>query len=157
MSWRLPQKNGQRPSKRFQLPPKTRGKTVATTGGDLQSIQPGPPRIHIRYKLHAIGFDMVPVLKPTHLPELTVNRERLEMLSRMEHARWCAERWLDGWAFNTVRNDNLKRHDLLLPWEELDETAQNIDEELVNNIGLILQHANLWVMPLESRPSSYHT
>jgi len=65
----------------------------------------------------------------------------VEMLARMEHARWNTERWLAGWLL--VRN---KKKDLakktspwLLPWEELPEEIKEYDRVMVREIPIQLK------------------
>ena len=55
----------------------------------------------------------------------------IEDLARAEHVRWCAEKWMDGWEYDATRNDELKRHNNLVPYEELDEATKKYDRESV--------------------------
>jgi hypothetical protein len=55
------------------------------------------------------------------------DRETVELLAQMEHARWTAERRLEGWKFASVQDgapDGLKARKLsplLIDWDKLDE------------------------------------
>jgi hypothetical protein len=48
----------------------------------------------------------------------------------MEHERWAAPLWMAGWTAGK-RNDELKIHPNLVPYEELDEGTQKYDIEQV--------------------------
>lgn len=41
----------------------------------------------------------------------------LELLAECEHSRWCIEKLLDGWVPGVKRNDKIKEHPNLVPWE----------------------------------------
>lgn len=58
-------------------------------------------------------------------PELTL------ALSRVEHARWNAERLLDGWKPGPVRNNRARIHTLLVPWDSLSADDQGKDRLMV--------------------------
>jgi hypothetical protein len=92
---------------------------------------------HIPVKLRAVGRAAVPA-NATSRPESAFSAEEIEILARMEHARWNADRWLDGWQFGIPRNDALKIHDNLVPWEHLDERTKDYDREAVRQIPAML-------------------
>jgi len=48
-------------------------------------------------------------------------------LAMMEHRRWMLEKYENGWTAGT-RNDEFKRHDYLIHWNELPEKQQSKDE-----------------------------
>ena len=78
------------------------------------------------------GFTVVvgPAAKSTIL-EFT-NAE-VERLSRIEHARWCAERTLEGWTYAPERDDARKHHDNLVSWERLSEPIRDYDRKFVRH------------------------
>ena len=51
----------------------------------------------------------------------------LEMLAQCEHNRWCAEKLLDNWVPSKVRDNSLKHHPNLVPWN-LDTRPQDYKE-----------------------------
>ena len=53
----------------------------------------------------------------------------LASLARIEHDRWCIDRWLEGWRHGTPRDDVSRHHPLLVPWEDLadDPVARSKD------------------------------
>ena len=83
---------------------------------------------HIAVKIRAVG------LKPAD-PELESNwhsldATTLDMLSRVEHERWCAVKWLGGWRLGE-RCDERKVHNNLVPFDELDEATKDFDLQQV--------------------------
>lgn len=50
----------------------------------------------------------------------------LELLAECEHSRWCIEKLLDGWTPGTVRNDSVKAHPNLVPWEMEDSSIREL-------------------------------
>ena len=65
----------------------------------------------------------------------TLNRPeelgKRETLSICEHNRWCAEKLLDGWVPGKTRNDALKRHPNLIPWNLNEDLASGVFEGYV--------------------------
>ena len=55
-------------------------------------------------------------------------------MSRMEHDRWCAEKWLTGWEYDIKRDDDKKLHPDLVPFDELPRDIQQLDADTVNNM-----------------------
>jgi voltage-gated potassium channel Kch len=92
---------------------------------------------HIPVKLRALGYHIESVRggQPLHL---AAGDAELEMLARMEHARWCAEKWLDGWRFGEPRDDAKKVHPDLRPWDALPVGERQIDTMLVTGIAVVL-------------------
>jgi RyR domain-containing protein len=56
----------------------------------------------------------------------------LEQLARNAHEMWAQKRIEDGWKYGPERNDRLKTHPSLVPYEELDESEKSYDRALVN-------------------------
>ncbi len=55
-------------------------------------------------------------------------------MSRMEHERWSAEKWLTGWEYAAQRDDAKKLHPDLVPYDELSKDIQQLDTNTVNNM-----------------------
>jgi len=53
-----------------------------------------------------------------------------ETLARMEHRRWCMEKFDNNWVAGE-RNNELKRHDCLVAWEKLSEEQQAKDYDAI--------------------------
>ena len=56
----------------------------------------------------------------------------LEQLARNAHEMWAQKRIADGWKYGPERNDHLKTHPSLVPYEELSESEKSYDRALVN-------------------------
>ena len=108
---------------------------------------------HLPIKLHAVGLAMAPLSQRKTQPCPRLNPEEIELLARMEHTRWCAERWLAGWTLppeGEVRNDPKKWHPDLVAWDELEGREQRIDTDLMTDICTVLNRAGYGVVPMSS-------
>ena len=52
-------------------------------------------------------------------------------MAEAEHNGWMVERMLDGWKYSRQRNDELKLHDLLIPYNQLTEEQKNYDRHTI--------------------------
>jgi hypothetical protein len=75
-----------------------------------------------------LGYELAPL---RHWGSVAVpfTDEELEHLAQREHERWKAEREAAGWSYGEVRDNELKKNPLLVPWSQLaaESRAQNID------------------------------
>jgi hypothetical protein len=62
---------------------------------------------------------------------------QIEMLARMEHERWAAPLAIAGWIPGS-RNDDLRTHPNLVPYDELDQGTKDYDIEQVMAVPLYL-------------------
>lgn len=53
--------------------------------------------------------------------------ELVELLAENTHANWAAGRIAEGWTFGPVRNDKLKQHPCLIPYNELPDSEKEYD------------------------------
>lgn len=67
----------------------------------------------------------------------TFTDPELELLGRMEHARWCAERRLAGWTPGARRPPEKETPDLV-PWDELTDDVKKLDFDVVAGIPRFL-------------------
>lgn len=65
-------------------------------------------------------------------------QDAIEELGRIEHARWSADKLLDGWQFGE-RDDARLRHPNLVPWSELDEETR--EKDLVEYRAILARNA----------------
>lgn len=65
--------------------------------------------------------DCTGVLLPEELNQL------LEALSRNVHEVWAHERMKEGWSFGPQRNEIIKKHPCLIPYEQLPESEKDYD------------------------------
>lgn len=55
----------------------------------------------------------------------------IEDLARSNHDIWAQQRLAQGWKYGAVRDDALKTHPDLIPYEQLTETEKNYDRNSV--------------------------
>ena len=94
---------------------------------------------HIPIKLRAIGC--MSARLPTEsksVPLKEFSPDEVELLARMEHARWNAERFLGGWTLGPRDPDN-RTSPYLVPWDDLDDDIREYDREAVRNIFCLLE------------------
>ena len=90
---------------------------------------------HLGVKLASIGYWVAD--DPSNWGrsvDLTVDSEAKELMARLEHKRWNAERILNGWKYGKVRDDRRKIHPCLVPFEELPESEQEKDRTNVTDL-----------------------
>lgn len=61
------------------------------------------------------------VVLPEELNELA------EEIAKNVHEVWSAGRMADGWTYGEERNDELKHHPCLIPYEDLSEEEKDYD------------------------------
>lgn len=93
---------------------------------------------HIPTKLLSIGYKMEPVEDGGIPPLLNLTDNEVEAMAMMEHDRWSWERRLNGWTYNKVRNNDLKHHNCLVPYDELPPHEQEKDRIMVRFIPALL-------------------
>jgi hypothetical protein len=88
---------------------------------------------HIPIKLRALGYHAESLTEG--MPRIAnFSPDQVVLLAKMEHARWCAERWMDGWKYGAVTHHAKKINKHLLPWEELTSREQSKDREQIEAI-----------------------
>lgn len=97
---------------------------------------------HIRLKLREVDY---------HPSErgggLQLNERELDELARAEHSRWAAVRYLNGWRHGASRDDALKLHPDLVPFDSLSRAIQDLDRMAVRATDAYLAQAGLAVAP----------
>ncbi len=71
-----------------------------------------------------------------HLP-----KDMRRALCDIEHRRWMADRLLAGFSYAPVKNISLKKHNLLIPFADLDEKQKNKDDRIVEEMEKLLRQA----------------
>ncbi len=70
------------------------------------------------------------VPNPIDTHDVTLSNDILELsmlLSKNTHETWAEQRIKDGWKYGNKRNDVLKTHPCLIPYEELSEEEKKYD------------------------------
>jgi hypothetical protein len=89
---------------------------------------------HVDYKLACIGFTAGPVSgDAAHFSE-----NEVEALAAVEHGRWAAGRYLEGWSYAGSRNDTKDLHPSLVSYADLPETEKQKDRAVVTIIPRLL-------------------
>lgn len=71
---------------------------------------------------------------PDDLAELT------EAMARNVHEVWALGRVNEGWRYGEMRNDKLKTHPCLVPYEELPESEREYDRQTaIQTLKLIMK------------------
>jgi hypothetical protein len=84
---------------------------------------------HFEVKMRALGYRIVPKNEQAEIAVLS--SDQLELLARMEHDRWWADRLLDGWTLHAERDNQRKFHPNLVPYDELTEPIKQLDRDSV--------------------------
>lgn len=95
---------------------------------------------HLVFKLRAIGCEVVPV-ETDRLAVEKFSTEELELLARMEHARWVAERLIANWTFAKEKSILRRENPNLVPWEDLKDNVREYDRDAVLHIPELLRAA----------------
>lgn len=93
---------------------------------------------HIPTKLLSVGYKIEACSNKSSLQMLQLNDNELEMMAFIEHCRWSWERRLNGWLYSEKRDNSLKHHNCLLPYEELPAHEQEKDRIMVRFIPSLL-------------------
>ena len=68
--------------------------------------------------------------KPISTEDVELAKDILELSEQIAenvHEVWAASRMSEGWTYGKERNDALKQHPCLIPYDELPETEKDYD------------------------------
>ena len=72
-----------------------------------------------------------------------------EQIAENVHEVWAASRMSEGWTYGNERNDALKQHPCLIPYDELPETEKDYDRntamqtlKLIQKLGYTIKKEN---------------
>lgn len=71
--------------------------------------------------------------KPIDTSDVVLPEELLELTEKMaanSHDIWAAQRIKDGWTYGDTRDDSLKHHPCLIPYDELPESEKEYDRSM---------------------------
>jgi len=74
--------------------------------------------------------------KPINVDDVELTPEVLEvaeLLAENTHEVWAQSRMSQGWTYGAVRNDELKQHPDLMPYNELTEEEKQYDRDTAMN------------------------
>ncbi|NBC47862.1 MAG: Ryanodine receptor Ryr [Gammaproteobacteria bacterium] len=98
---------------------------------------------HIWAKLATTDCRAVPEERVESFAFAPVEVERLAMI---EHARWAADRWLDGWSYAPERDNSRKHHPQLIPYEALSGPMKDLDRFAVRLVPTLLARSGLGIL-----------
>jgi RyR domain len=97
---------------------------------------------HVPAKLAAIDCRSV----PEEVSEFFVfSPSEVECLAMIEHDRWSADRYLDGWSYGPERDNARKHHPELMPYDALSAEMKNLDRYAVRLVPVLLARQELAV------------
>jgi hypothetical protein len=82
---------------------------------------------HISVKLRAVGCRAVERKRGDPIGSFTFKPDEIELLAKMEHQRWMAERYLAGWSYGAKKDDVTLISPYLAPWEQIPDNIRNYD------------------------------
>lgn len=68
--------------------------------------------------------------------------ELSELIAKNVHEIWAASRIAEGWRYGKERNDTLKTHPCLVPYEELPEEEKDYDRNTALGTLKLIQKLN---------------
>jgi hypothetical protein len=83
---------------------------------------------------------------------MTFTEDEIEIMAKMEHARWNEERLRDGWRWGKKRDIIKKTSPYLVGWSELPEDAKERDRQTVRKIPELLAKVGLEIQRYSCRP-----
>lgn len=70
--------------------------------------------------------------------------ENIEVLAKIEHRRWVAEKLINGWRYTTGEKDVARRlSPSLIGWEELSESEKQKDRDTILNLPHLLKQLQI--------------
>ena len=88
---------------------------------------------HLEVKLRAVRCRRV-LRAEREKKVVALTPEEVEILAEMEHARWCAERFLAGWTVGSPKDKARKITPDLVPWRDLPEPIREFDRQAVRRL-----------------------
>ena len=67
----------------------------------------------------------------------------MELLAQLEHRRWMADKYLAGYSYGEVRDEDRMLHPDLIPWEQLTEADKEKDRANIRQIPHLLKLQDL--------------
>ena len=72
----------------------------------------------------------------------------VERLAMVEHERWAADRYLDGWSYGPARDNARKLHPQLIPYADLSEAMKDLDRFAVRGLPTLAARLGLGIQRL---------
>jgi len=78
----------------------------------------------------------------------TLDTELLERLADAVHQEWMHQRILDGWVWGPKRDDTLKTHPCLVPFEDLPEEEKEYDRHSAMTTLRMIRELGYRIVPM---------
>lgn len=98
---------------------------------------------HLGAKLAVTDCRAVPEERVESFAFAPLEAERLAVI---EHQRWAADRYLDGWTYAPRRDNARKHHPQLVPYADLSEPMKDLDRYAVRGVPALLARSGLGVV-----------
>jgi len=95
------------------------------------------------------GLAVVPEDHPDAGIDSKILEDNIELLSEAEHKGWMEQKYRSGWSYGTLRDDNKKIHDALIPYNDLREEDKERDRNSVRSYPEILKIAGCKIVQEE--------
>jgi TrkA family protein/RyR domain-containing protein len=94
-------------------------------------------------KLQAVDCGVVPAPLTASGDGASFTTDEVEKLARIEHDRWVHDKERAGFRYGPERDDELRTHPLMVPWEELAEEEREKDRNPIRELPRILARVGL--------------
>ena len=105
---------------------------------------------HMPVKLRFSYCLALPAGHPAPEVPFPTSEKNLEMLAQLEHRRWLADKYLAGYSYGPVRDEDQMLHPDLIPWEDLSEADREKDRNNIRQIPELLEMQGLKVCGIEA-------
>lgn len=95
---------------------------------------------HLWAKLAATDCRPIPLAEA---PAFAFAPLEVERLAQVEHRRWAADRYLNGWTYAPTRDNALRHHPQLIPFADLSEAMKDLDRYVVRLVPTLLARSGL--------------
>ncbi|MCB9179053.1 MAG: hypothetical protein H6590_06485 [Flavobacteriales bacterium] len=99
-------------------------------------------------KLEVMGYGYERLEGPAQEP-LKFSNEQVETMARLEHDRWMKEKFAAGWVYGPERDNALRIHPMLRPYDTLGEPEKEMDREPIRSIPGWLREVGFRVIKAE--------
>ena len=91
-------------------------------------------------ELRKVGFG-IQKLTNSGIGIKTFSKKQIDMMARLEHGRFVAERISEGWKFGPEKDVEKKISPYLVEWDELTKEVQQYDIDAIENFPTLLAEA----------------
>ncbi len=96
---------------------------------------------HMTVKLRAMGFDDLSMVNPEEIEQKLKEKGIVDELSRIEHRRWMAEKFIGGWSYaKNCKEDPIRKiHSCLCEYDELSDNDKKKDLDQIQSIPRLIK------------------